>query len=322
MEKVFKRKKIALIGGGNIGGSIAYQLALEGIGDVVIVDIMGDVAVGKALDIQQGSAAVGVDVRVEGSDEYRAIAGADVVIVTAGVARREGMSREDLLSINRKVMLEVGKEIGAYAKEAFVICITNPLDVMVGVLQRASGLETCKVVGMAGVLDSARFATFLSQALEVSVREVFALVLGGHGDLMVPLVRFTTVCGVGLPVWIERGDLSAETLLGIIERTREGGLEIVRLLQKGSAYYAPAVAAVEMAKAVLFHRRRMMPVAAFCRGEYGVQGAYVGVPVILGGGGVEKIVELPLNEKEQEEFRASYESVASLVEQCDRLESS
>jgi malate dehydrogenase len=313
------RKKIALIGAGQIGGTLAHLAALKDLGDVVLFDIVDGVPQGKALDLSQSAPVEGFDGTIKGTSEYKDINGADVVIVTAGVPRKPGMSRDDLLEINLKVMEQVGAGISKYAPDAFVICITNPLDAMVWALQKFSGLPTSKVVGMAGVLDSSRFEYFIADELKVSVQDVTAFVLGGHGDTMVPLARYSTVAGIPLPDLIKMGLLSKEKLEAIIQRTRDGGAEIVGLLKTGSAFYAPATSAIAMAESYLKDKRRVLPAAAFLNGEYGVKGTYVGVPVIIGTGGAEKVLEIELNGTEQKAFDNSVAAVHGLIEACKKI---
>jgi len=313
------RKKIALIGAGQIGGTLALLAATKELGDVILFDVVDGVPQGKALDLSQSGPVEGFNASLKGTSEYKDIAGADVVIVTAGVPRKPGMSRDDLLEINLKVMEQVGAGIAKYAPEAFVICITNPLDAMVWALQKFSGLPTSRVVGMAGVLDSARFRFFIAEELKVSVEDVTAFVLGGHGDTMVPLARYSTVAGIPLPDLVKMGWLSKEKLEQIIQRTRDGGAEIVGLLKTGSAFYAPAASAIEMAESFLKDKKRILPCAAYLKGEYGVKGTYVGVPVVLGAGGVEKIVEISLSGSEQKAFDKSVAAVGGLVEACKKI---
>ena len=307
------RDKIALVGAGNIGGTLALLAGLKELGDVVLLDLAEGVAKGKALDIAETAPVEGFDATLSGTADYADIAGAAVIIVTAGVARKPGMSRDDLLGINVKVMQAVGAGIRKQAPDAFVICITNPLDAMVKVLQEACGLPRNKVVGMAGVLDSARFRWFLAEEMEVSVEDVSAFVLGGHGDTMVPVVDFTTVAGIGLPTLAKMGWITKARIEEIVERTRKGGSEIVQLLGTGSAFYAPAASAIAMAEAYLKDKKRLLPCAAHLSGQYGVKDLYVGVPVILGAGGVERIVELPLNDKEKAMFDVSVDAVRGLM---------
>jgi malate dehydrogenase len=308
------RKKIALIGGGNIGGTLAHLVALKELGDVVLFDIVEGLPQGKSLDICQSTPVEGVTVAVQGANDYSAIAGADVVIVTAGVARKPGMSRDDLIGINVKVMKAVGEGIKTHCPNAFVICVTNPLDVMVWALREITGQPHNMVVGMAGVLDSARFRYFLSQEFNVSVEDVTAFVLGGHGDTMVPLVRYSTVAGIPLPDLIKMGWTSQEKLDQIVQRTRDGGAEIVGLLKTGSAFYAPATSAIAMAEAYLKDKKRLLACAAYCDGVYGLKGTYVGVPVVLGAGGVEKVVEIELAAEEKAMFDHSVNAVNTLID--------
>ncbi|MBT6205898.1 MAG: malate dehydrogenase [Rhodospirillaceae bacterium] len=308
------RNKIALIGAGQIGGTLAHLVGLKELGDVVLFDIVEGVPQGKALDLLQSGAVEGFNSDIAGANDYSPIAGADVVIVTAGVARKPGMSRDDLIGINAKVISQVGAGIAEHAPDAFVICITNPLDVMVYHLQRSSGLPANRVVGMAGVLDSSRFCTFLAQEMNVSIEDVTAMVMGGHGDTMVPLIRYSNVGGIPLPDLVEMGWLSQDRLDSIVQRTRDGGAEIVGLLKTGSAFYAPASSAISMAEAYLKDKKRVMPCAAQLNGQYGVDGLYVGVPVVIGAGGVERIVEISLNEEEQAGFDHSVNAVKGLIE--------
>jgi malate dehydrogenase len=313
------RKKIALIGSGQIGGTLAHLAGLKELGDIVLFDIAEGVPQGKSLDIAESSPVDGFDARLSGTNGYEAIAGADVVIVTAGVPRKPGMSRDDLLGINLKVMDQVGAGLKQYAPNAFVICITNPLDAMVWALQKASGLPRNKVVGMAGVLDSARFRYFLAEELGVSVRDVHAMTLGGHGDDMVPLVRHATVGGVPLPDLVKMGWLTQAKLDAIVERTRKGGGEIVALLKTGSAFYAPAASAIAMAESYLRDQKRILPCAAYLSGEYGVKDMYVGVPVLIGENGVEKIIEVVFDEGEKAMFAKSVAAVQGLVDACKQI---
>jgi malate dehydrogenase len=316
------RAKIALIGSGMIGGTLAHVAAREELGDVILFDIAEGVPQGKALDIAEASPVFGKDSALKGANDYADIAGADVCIVTAGVPRKPGMSRDDLLGINLKVMKAVGEGIRKYAPEAFVICITNPLDAMVWALREFSGLPHNRVVGMAGVLDSARFRWFLAEKLGVSVEDVHAWTLGGHGDDMVPMVRYSSVGGLPLPVLVEQGALSQADLDAIVERTRKGGGEIVALLKTGSAFYAPAESAIAMAKSYLGDKKRVLPCAANLSGQYGLKDIYVGVPVVIGAKGVEKIVEFPMDEGEQAMFAKSVESVRGLVDACKQIDPS
>jgi len=313
------RNKIALIGSGMIGGTLAHMIGLKELGDVVLFDIAEGIPQGKGLDIAESSPVDGFDASLTGTNSYEAIKGADVCIVTAGVPRKPGMSRDDLLGINLKVMEQVGAGIAKYAPDAFVICITNPLDAMVWALQKFSGLPKNKVCGMAGVLDSARFRYFLADEFKVSVEDVTAFVLGGHGDTMVPLPRYSTVAGIPLPDLIKMGWTSKERLDEIIQRTRDGGAEIVGLLKTGSAYYAPAASAVSMAEAYLKDKKRVLPCAAHLDGQYGVKNMYVGVPTVIGAGGVERIIEIDMNKTEQKQFDKSVESVAGLCEACQNI---
>ena len=314
------RNKISLVGAGNIGGTLALLAGLKQLGDVTLFDIAEGIPQGKALDIAQASPIEGFDAVLAGSNDYSALADSDVVIVTAGVARKPGMSRDDLIGINTKVMQQVGAGIRDNCPDAFVICITNPLDVMVGVLQQASGLPTARVVGMAGVLDSARFRYFLAEEFKVSVEDVTAFVLGGHGDTMVPLVRYSTVAGIPVPDLIEMGWSTADRIAEIVLRTRDGGAEIVGLLKTGSAFYAPASSAIEMAEAYLLDKKRVLPCAAHVDGAYGLDGLYVGVPVVLGAGGVERVVEIALDDEEKAMFDNSVAAVRALNAIVDSLE--
>jgi malate dehydrogenase len=313
------RNKIALIGAGMIGGTLAHLAGLKELGDVVLFDIAEGIPDGKALDLAQAGPVEGYDSHLKGTNEYADIKGADVIIVTAGVARKPGMSRDDLLEINLKVMGQVGAGIKKYAPKAFVICITNPLDAMVWALQKASGLPRNMVVGMAGVLDSARFRHFLADEFDVSVEDVTAFVLGGHGDTMVPLPRYSTVAGIPLTDLIKMKWLTKTRLDEIVERTRNGGAEIVGLLKTGSAYYAPASSAITMAESYLKDKKRVLPCAAYLNGEYGVTGLYVGVPVVIGAKGMERVVEIELNASERKEFMSSVEAVKGLVEACKKI---
>ena len=307
------RSKIALIGAGNIGGTLAHLAGLKELGDVVLFDVVEGVPRGKALDLAQSGPIEGFDAALRGTHGYAAIKGADVVIVTAGVPRKPGMSRDDLFAINAGVMEQVGAGLGKYAPGAFVICITNPLDAMVFVLRKASGLPHRRVVGMAGVLDSARFRHFIAEELKVSVEDVTAFVLGGHGDTMVPLPRYSTVAGIPLPDLVKMGWLSESRLSEIVQRTRDGGAEIVGLLKTGSAFYAPASAAIAMAESCLKDKKRVLPCAAWLTGQYGVKSLYVGVPAVIGARGVERIVEIALDPAERAAFRRSVDSVRALV---------
>jgi malate dehydrogenase len=313
------RSKIALIGAGQIGGTLALLAGLKELGDIVLFDVMEGVPQGKALDIAEASPVDGFDAKFAGTQGYEGIKGADVVIVTAGVPRKPGMSRDDLLSINLKVMEQVGAGIAKYAKDAFVICITNPLDAMVWALQKSCGLPANKVVGMAGVLDSSRFRHFLADEFNVSVEDVTAFVLGGHGDTMVPSVRYSTVAGIPLPDLIKMGWITEARLAEIVQRTRDGGAEIVNLLKTGSAFYAPAASAIVMAESYLKDKKRVLPCAAQLNGQYGVKDLYVGVPVVLGAGGVERIVEIQLDKDERAGFEKSVNAVKSLVDACKTI---
>jgi malate dehydrogenase len=308
------RNKIALVGAGQIGGTLALLAGLKELGDVVLVDIADGVPQGKALDLAEAAPVEGFDAVMSGSNDYAAIAGADVIIVTAGLPRKPGMSRDDLIGINTKIVQQVGANIKQYAPEAFVIVITNPLDVMVWVMQQATGLPPERVVGMAGVLDSARFRYFLAEEFEVSVEDVTAFVLGGHGDTMVPLLRYSAVAGIPVPDLVKMGWTTEERLAKIVQRTRDGGAEIVALLKTGSAFYAPASSAIAMADSYLKDKKRVLPVAAYLTGQYGVDGLYVGVPVVIGAKGVEKIVEIDLDPAERAGFDKSVDAVKTLVE--------
>ncbi len=314
------RNKIALVGAGNIGGTLALLSGLKDLGDIVLFDIVEGIPQGKALDLAQSGPIEGFDAKFAGTNGYAAIKGADVVIVTAGIPRKPGMSRDDLLEINSGVMQQVGAGIKRYAPKAFVICITNPLDAMVWVLQQASGLPTSKVVGMAGVLDSARFRHFIAEEVGVSVEDVSAFVLGGHGDSMVPMPRYSTVAGIPLTDLVKLGWLTDQRLTEIIQRTRDGGAEIVGLMKTGSAFYAPAASAIAMAESYLKDKKRVLPCAAYLNGQYGVKGIYVGVPVVIGAGGVERVVELRLTKREQMMFNKSVAAVEGLIDACKRLQ--
>ena len=316
------RAKIALIGSGMIGGTLAHICAREELGDVILFDIAEGTPQGKALDIAQSSTVFGKDAKLKGANDYADIAGADVCIVTAGVPRKPGMSRDDLVSINLKVMKAVGEGIKKHAPKAFVICITNPLDAMVWALREFSGLPHNMVVGMAGVLDSARFGLFLSERLGVSVEDVRAWTLGGHGDDMVPMVRYSTVGGLPLPVLVEQGALSQDELDAIVKRTRGGGGEIVALLGNGSAFIAPAESAIAMAKSFLKDKKRVLACAAWVEGQYGIDGMYVGVPCVIGAGGIERIIEFPMDAAEKDMFAKSIASVQGLIEACKSIEPS
>jgi malate dehydrogenase len=313
------RNKIALIGAGQIGGTLAHLIGLKGLGDVVLFDVMEGIPQGKSLDLAQSSPVEGFDARFTGTNSYETIQGASVCIVTAGVPRKPGMSRDDLLDINLKVMEQVGAGIAKYAPNAFVICITNPLDAMVWALQKCCGLPKQMVVGMAGVLDSARFRYFLADEFNVSVEDVTAFVLGGHGDSMVPLTRYSAVAGIPLPDLIKMGWTTAARLDAIVERTRNGGGEIVGLLKTGSAFYAPASSAIAMAESYLLDKKRVLPAAAWLNGEYGINDLYVGVPVVIGSKGVERVVEIELNGSERGMFEKSAQAVQGLVEACKKI---
>ena len=313
------RAKIALIGAGMIGGTLAHLVGLKELGDVVLFDIAEGTPQGKALDIAQSGAVEDFDAVLKGTNSYADIEGADVCIVTAGVPRKPGMSRDDLLGINLKVMEQVGAGIRKYAPGAFVIVVTNPLDAMVWALQKASGLPYERVVGMAGVLDASRFRLFIAQELNVSIEDVSAFVLGGHGDDMTPLVRYSTVAGIPLTDIVKMGWMSQQRLDEIVDRTRKGGGEIVALLGNGSAFYAPASSAIAMAESYLKDKKRVLPCAAFLNGEFGIKGLYVGVPVIIGDGGVERVIEIDLNTSERQMFMKSVESVKGLVEACTQI---
>jgi len=313
------RNKIALIGAGNIGGTLAHLVGLKELGDVVLFDVFGGVAAGKALDLMQSSPVDGFDSLMTGGADYAAIKGADVVIVTAGFPRTPGMSRDDLIGKNAGVIATVAEGIKTYAPDAFVIVITNPLDAMVWVMQQKSGLPANRVVGMAGVLDGARFRLFLAHEFGVSVEDVTAFVLGGHGDTMVPLTRYSTVAGIPVPDLIKMGWTTQEKIDAIVTRTANGGGEIVKLLEKGSAFYAPAAAAIAMAESYLKDKKRVLPCAAYLNGEYGIKGLYVGVPVVIGAGGVERIVQIELNQTEQAAFAKSCASVQELIDASKKL---
>jgi len=316
------RKKIALIGAGQIGGTLAHLVGLKELGDVVLFDIAEGIPQGKGLDIAESSPVDGFDAQYRGTQDYADIQGADVVIVTAGVPRKPGMSRDDLLGINLKVMEAVGGGIKQYAPDAFVICITNPLDAMVWALREFSGLPHHMVVGMAGVLDSARFRAFLAEEFGVSVEDVTAFVLGGHGDTMVPVVGYSTVAGIPIPDLIKMGWSTQEKIDAIVKRTRGGGGEIVALLKTGSAYYAPATSAIAMAESFLKDKKRVLPCAAHLTGQYGVDDLYVGVPCVIGAGGVEKVVQIELDATARENFDVSVDAVKELLVACQQIDSS
>lgn len=313
------RAKIGLVGAGNIGGTLALLAGLKKLGDVVLCDVLEGIPQGKSLDLNQLMAVEGREVHVHGTNDLADLKGCHVVIVTAGIPRKPGMSRDDLLVTNGQVMKHVGQAIGTHCPEAFVVVVTNPLDVMVWILQKASGLPYQRVVGMAGVLDSARFRTWVAEACRVSVEDVNAFVLGGHGDSMVPLVRYSTVGGIPLPDIVKMGWLSQARLDKIVERTRQGGAEIIELLKTGSAFYAPASSALFMAESYLMDEKRIFPCAAWCQSLYGVSDLYVGVPVVIGAEGVERLVEVPLNDEERQAFQQSAHHVIQLMEQAKTL---
>jgi malate dehydrogenase len=313
------RNKIALIGAGQIGGTLAHLVGLKELGDVVLFDIAEGVPQGKGLDIAESAPVDGFDAKYRGANDYSAVEGADVIIVTAGVPRKPGMSRDDLLGINLKVMEAVGNGIKQYAPNAFVICITNPLDAMVWALQKFSGLAPNKIVGMAGVLDSARFRHFLAEAFDVSVKDVTAFVLGGHGDDMVPLVRYSTVAGIPLPDLVKMGWTTQDKLDAMVDRTRKGGGEIVNLLKTGSAFYAPAASAIAMAESYLKDKKRVLPCAAYLTGQYGIDGLFIGVPAVIGANGIERIVEIELAGAEKGMFEKSIASVRGLIDACKQI---
>ena len=317
-----KRPKIALIGAGQIGGTLAHLISLKEIGDIVLFDIAEGIPHGKALDIAESTSVDGLDINLSGANDYSKIKDADVCIITAGVPRKPGMSRDDLLGINLKVMKDVGNGIKQNAPNSFVICITNPLDAMVWALQKYTGFSTEKVVGMAGVLDSSRFCYFISEELNVSIKDVSAFVLGGHGDTMVPLTRYSTVGGIPLPDLVSMGWISQEKLEAIVQRTRDGGAEIVSLLKTGSAFYAPAASAISMAEAYLKDQKRILPCAACCFGEYKLNGIYVGVPAVIGKTGIEKIIEIDLSEEEAAQFKKSTDAVNNLITACTEIDPS
>lgn len=307
------RNKVSLIGAGNIGGTLALLSGIKELGDIVLLDITEGIPEGKSLDLSETTPVEGNNTNYIGGSDYSLIKDSDVIIITAGIPRKPGMSRDDLLEINSKVMMTVGENIKKYSPNSFVICITNPLDAMVHVLQEASGLPYNKVCGMAGILDSARFRYFLSEELNISVNDIQAIVMGGHGDTMVPMIRHSTVAGISLPEIVRMGWMTNDKLESIVDRTRKGGGEIVNLLKTGSAFYAPASAAIEMAEAYLKDKRRVLPCSAWLQGEYGVQDMYVGVPVVIGKNGIESIVQIDLNEEEQKMFNNSVKSVRNLI---------
>jgi malate dehydrogenase len=313
------RNKIALIGAGNIGGTLAHLIGLKELGDVVLFDVFGGVAAGKALDIMQSGPVDGFDALMTGGSDYSAIKGSDVVIVTAGFPRTPGMSRDDLIGKNAGVIAEVANGIRTHCPDAFVITITNPLDAMVWVMKQKSGLPANRVVGMAGILDSSRFRLFLAQEFGVSVEDVTAFVLGGHGDTMVPLTRYSTVAGIPVPDLVKMGWTTQTKIDAIVQRTRDGGGEIVKLLERGSAFYAPAASAVAMAESFLLDKKRVLPCAALLNGEYGVKDLYVGVPVVIGAGGIERIVQIDMNAEEKAAFDKSCAAVSELVEAAKKL---
>ncbi len=313
--------KISLIGAGQIGGTLAHLIGIkELVQEVVLFDVASGIAKGKALDIAQSTSVDGYNVKFSGTDKYEDIKNSDVIIITAGVPRKPGMSRDDLLGINLKIIKQVSEGIKKNSPDAFVICITNPLDVMVMALQKYSGLQANKVVGMAGILDSSRFKLFLSLELNIPVGEIDAMVMGGHGDTMVPLPRFTKISGKPLNDLVKEGKISSEKLESINQRTRDGGAEIVKFLEKGSAFYAPAASGVEMAKSYLRDEKKVLPCAAYLNGEYGVKNIYAGVPVVIGKGGVEKINEVDLDEKEKSQFMNSIDSVKKLWEAASKID--
>jgi len=313
MAKI-KRPKFALIGSGMIGGTLAHLVGLKQLGDVVMFDITEGLPQGKGLDIYESSPVEGFDAQMQGTNDYKDIAGSDVVIITAGVPRKPGMSRDDLIDINTSIIKTVAENVAKYAPDAFVIVITNPLDAMVWVFKEISQMPANKVVGMAGVLDAARFRSFLAEEFNVSVEDVTAFVLGGHGDTMVPLTRYSAIAGMPLADLIKMGWSTEERIESIVQRTRDGGAEIVSLLKNGSAYYAPASSAIVMAESYLKDKRRVLPCAAYLNGEYGVQDMYVGVPAVIGANGVEKIIEISLNTQEKQMFDHSVEAVQMLLE--------
>ena len=316
------RNKIALIGAGNIGGTLAHLAGLKELGDIVLFDIRKGTPQGKALDLVESCPVEGFDSKITGVNSYAGIKNADVIIVTAGIPRKPGMSRDDLIAINANVMKQVGEGIKKYAPKAFVICITNPLDAMVWALREFSGLPHHKVVGMAGVLDSARFRHFLADEFNVSVEDVTAFVLGGHGDTMVPVVQYSTVAGIPVPDLVEMGWTTQDKIDAIVKRTRGGGGEIVKLLGNGSAFYAPATSAIAMAESFLKDKKRVLPAAAHLTGQYGVDDLYVGVPVVIGEGGVERIVEIKLDDEAKQGFQVSVDAVKELLAACKELDGS
>ena len=313
------RSRIALVGAGQIGGTLAHLAGIRELGEIVLFDVVDGVPQGKALDLSQSAPVEGYVPKMKGTNEYAELKDSDVVIVTAGVPRKPGMSRDDLLEINLKVMEQVGAGLRKYCPEAFVICVTNPLDAMVWALQKTSGLPRNKVVGMAGVLDAARFRFFLSQEFDISPEDISTMVMGGHGDTMVPLIRYSSVAGIPLADLVKMRWITQKRLDDIVQRTRDGGAEIVGLLKTGSAFYAPAAAALEMAESYLKNQMRVLPCAAYLNGEYGVKGIYAGVPIIIGAKGVERVIELDLSSAERDAFMHSVESVRALVELCQRI---
>ena len=308
-----KKNKISLIGAGNIGGTLAHLISLKNLGDVVLVDVNDGISKGKALDIAQSSSVEGFASKLSAGNDFSLIQNSDVIIVTAGIARKPGMSRDDLMATNTSIIKSVAENIKKYASDAFVIVITNPLDAMVYVMQKSSGLPTNKVVGMAGVLDSSRMSLFLAEEFKVSIENVNSFVLGGHGDTMVPLIRYSTIAGIPIPDLLKIGFSSEQKIAEIVQRTRDGGAEIVKLLGNGSAFYAPATSAIDMAESYLFNKKKILPIAAYLNGEYGVKDLFIGVPAIIGGDGVEKIIELNLNNEEKHMFDKSVEAVKKLV---------
>ena len=316
------KSKIALVGAGAIGGTLAHLAGLKELGDVVLLDIAKGIPEGKSLDIAQSSPVEGFDINLKGGNNYSLLRNSDVVIVTAGIPRKPGMSRDDLLEINLGVMKKVGEGIKKYCPDAFVICITNPLDAMVWALRVFSGLPARKVVGMAGVLDSSRFRYFISEELNVSISDVTAFVMGGHGDTMVPLIRYSSVAGIPLQEIIKMGWISKKRLDQIVQRTRDGGAEIVSYLKTGSAFYAPATSAIQMAESYLKDKKKVLPCAAMLNGEYGIKNMYVGVPVVIGSKGIEKILAVELNKDEKVMFKKSVKAVYNLVDACKNIERS
>ncbi len=308
-----KKNKISLIGAGNIGGTLAHLISLKNLGDVVLVDVNDGISKGKALDIAQSSSVEGFASKLSAGNDFSLIQNSDVIIVTAGIARKPGMSRDDLMATNTSIIKSVAENIKKYASDAFVIVITNPLDAMVYVMQKSSGLPTNKVVGMAGVLDSSRMSLFLAEEFKVSIENVNSFVLGGHGDTMVPLIRYSTIAGIPVPDLLKIGFSSEQKITEIVQRTRDGGAEIVKLLGNGSAFYAPATSAIDMAESYLFNKKKILPIAAYLNGEYGVKDLFIGVPAIIGSDGVEKIIELNLNNEEKQMFDKSVEAVKKLV---------